>query len=161
MVFVITGSIPSKKNQLIAVVDRVDAFKFLNTLPATITKKDCVTALFKTFSRIKNAPAYEKWETETVEVLQNQLRSWQPAAERNGIVFPVPTATVVTKFYWTGKYRRDNSNKTEGLHDALVRANIIADDSYQVMPDTSQGARNYTEEIVKNMAVIYVTVPIP
>jgi hypothetical protein len=67
---------------------------------------------------------------------------------------------VAIKFYWKGKYRRDNSNKSEGLHDALVKAHIIADDSDRVMPDTSQCARDYSEEILESMAVIYITASI-
>jgi len=160
MVFIVTGKIPSKKNELVAVVDRVDAFKYLNTLPAIITKKEAVTALFKTFARIKNAKTYEEWEATTVELFKEQQKIFQPAAKKNGIIFPISRATVTTKFYWKGKYRRDNSNKSEGLHDALVKAQILLDDSDRVIADTSQGARDYSEEIIQSMAVIYITVPI-
>ena len=158
-VFVITGRIPSKKNELVAVVDRTDAFSFLNGLSA-ITKKDCITMLFKTYARIKNSLVYEKWEAETVEILKAQLRVCQPAAEKNGLIFPLTNATITTKFYWKDKHRRDNSNKSEGLHDALVKAHILLDDSDKVIADTSQGARDYSGEVVKSLAVMYVTVPI-
>jgi Holliday junction resolvase RusA-like endonuclease len=160
MVFIMKGRIPSKKNELVAVVDRNDAFQYLKTLPDKVDKKDCITMLFKTFARIKNSLAYEKWEANAVEILKEQQKSFIPAAQRNGIIFPVSKATVVTKFYWKGKYRRDNSNKSEGLHDALVKAHILLDDSDRVMPDTSQGARDYSEEVTESMAVIYITVPI-
>lgn len=160
-VFVIPGKIPSKKNELVAVVDRADAFKYMKSIPgATMTKKEATTMLFKTFGRIKNAKAYEEWEAATVELLTHQLKVFLPAARRHGIIFPISKATVATKFYWKGKYRRDNSNKTEGLNDALVAAKILADDSDRVIPDTSQGARDYSEEITQSMAVIYITVPI-
>lgn len=170
MVFVMTGRIPSKKNELIAIVDRNDAFKCLKedlgSLPedAKISKKQAyhiaITALFKTFGRIKNSPDYDKWESNAVEIFKEQQKVFIPAAQKHGIIFPISKATVVTKFYWKGKYRRDNSNKSEGLHDALVKAHIIADDSDKAMPDTSQGARDYSKEITKSMAVIYITVPI-
>ena len=159
LVFIMTGRIPSKKNELVAVVDRTDAFKFLNGL-TTITKKDCITMLFKTYGRVKNSLAYEEWEKSAVEVFKSQLQVNIPAAKRNGLIFPLTEATIVTKFYWKGKYRRDNSNKSEGLHDALVKAHILADDSDKVIPDTSQGARDYSEEVTESMAVIYITVPI-
>lgn len=160
MVFIVTGRIPSKKNELVSVVDRNDAFAYLKTLPEMVNKKQCVTMLFKTFARIKNSLDYEKWEASTVELLKEQQRVFIPAAIRNNVVFPVSKATVVTKFYWKGKYRRDNSNKSEGIHDALVKAHILLDDSDRVMADTSQGARDYTDEIIESMAVIYITVPI-
>ncbi len=160
MVFIVTGRIPSKKNELVAVVDRIDAFKYLNTLPPTITKKEAVTALFKTFARIKNAVAYEQWESTTVDLFKEQQKVFQSAAQRNGIVFPISKATVSTKFYWKGKYRRDNSNKSEGIHDALVKAGILLDDSDRVISDTAQSARDYSEEVIQSMAVIYITVPI-
>jgi len=62
--------------------------------------------------------------------------------------------------YWKGKYRRDNSIKSEGLHDALIKASVLLDDSDRVMPDTAQHAKDYTGEITESMAVIYVTAPI-
>ena len=158
-VFVLKGQIPSKKNQLVGVVDRADAFEFLNSL-TTYTKKDCITMLFKTYARIKNSKEYEKWEAETVEILKEQLRVNQPAAEKNGIIFPISKASVKTRFYWKGKYRRDNSNKCEGLHDALVKAQVILDDSDKVMPKTGQSAKDYTDEVTESLAVIYVTTSI-
>lgn len=161
MVFVLRGRIPSKKNELVGVVERRDAFEYLKTLPAMVSKKDCITLLFKTWARIKNSLVYEKWEADAVEILKKQQQVFIPAAQKHGIIFPVTKATVVTKFYWKGKYRRDNSNKSEGLHDALVKAHILQDDSDRVMPDTSQGARDYSEEVTESMAVIYITVPIP
>jgi hypothetical protein len=161
LVFIVTGRIPSKKNELVAVVDRVDAFKYLATISGpTITKKEAVTMVFKTFGRIKNAVAYEQWEAATVDIFREQQKVFQSAAHRNGIVFPLSKATVSTKFYWKGKYRRDNSNKSEGLHDALVKAQILLDDSDRVIADTAQSARDYSEEVIQSMAVIYITVPI-
>ena len=63
-------------------------------------------------------------------------------------------------FYWKGKYRRDNSNKSEGLHDALVKACVLLDDCDRVISDTEQHAKDYSEEVTESMAVIYVTTPI-
>lgn len=160
LVFIIKGRIPSKKNELVGVVDRNDAFKYLKTLPSMVSKKECATMLFKTYARIKNSLAYEKWESEAVEILKAQLAQNQKAAQKNGLIFPLSNAAVTVKYYWKGKYRRDNSNKAEGLHDALVKAHILTDDSDKVMPDTSQRARDYTDEVVESLAVIYITTPI-
>lgn len=158
--FTLTKRIPSKKNELVAVVDRSDAFKYLNSLPPTITKNQATTMLFKTFARIKNALAYEKWEQEAVETFRAQLATKQPTAAKRGIIFPVTHASIVTKYYWKGKYRRDNSNKVEGIMDALVKANIILDDSDRVVRDTTQKARDYSGEILESIVMIYVTIPI-
>lgn len=168
MVFVITGRIPSKKNELVAVVERKDAFSYMKAelakLPDMISKKQAAhlatTMVFKAYGKVVNSKAYQEWEAMAVETFKEQLKVFVEAAHRNGIVFPISKATVSVKFYWKGKYRRDNSNKSEGLHDALVAAHILADDSDRVMADTSQGARDYSEEILKSMAVIYITVPI-
>lgn len=159
-VFIVQGRIPSKKNELVGVVDRTDAFAYLNSLTGGITKKDCITMLFKTYARIKNSKDYEKWEEDTVELLKKQLKVNQPAAEKNGVIFPLSKATIKTRFYWKGRYRRDNSNKSEGLHDALVKAEILLDDSDKVMPDTGQKAKDYSNEVVNSLAVIYITTPI-
>lgn len=169
LVFVIQGRIPSKKNELVAVVERKDAFIYMKealaNAPAVIAKSVAAnmitTALFKAYGKVVNSKVYKEWEDAAVELLKEQQKLFIPAAQKHGILFPISKATVAVKFYWKGKYRRDNSNKVEGLHDALVAAHILADDSDRVMPDTSQGARDYSEEILKSMAVIYITVPIP
>lgn len=168
LVFVVTGRIPSKKNELVAVVDRNDAFKMLKdkmtSMPDMIPKKQAanlaISILFKTFGRVVNSKDYQKWESETVEKLKEQLSKNLPAAQNNGLIFPLSKASVAIKFYWKGKYRRDNSNKAEGLHDALVKANIILDDSDKVIPDTSHSAMDYSEEILESIAVMYITTPI-
>lgn len=161
-VFVLTGRIPSKKNDLIAVVDRTDAFAFMREVPGnTLTKAQCVEMIFKTFGRIKNSPKYEAWETAAVETFKNQLSQNLEKAQSLGITFPLSNATIKVKFYWKDKHRRDNSNKSEGIHDALVKAHILQDDSDQVIPDTAAGARNYSEELAKSLAVAYITVPLP
>lgn len=159
-VFIMRGRIPSKKNELVAVVDRNDAFEFLKNLPPMITHQQATTLLFKTFGRVTNSKEYEAWEEGAAEVFRGQLAQNQATAERNGIIFPVPRAVVNVYLYWKGKYRRDNSNKSEGLHDALVKAQVLLDDSDRVMPDTAQHAKDYSEEVTESMAVIYITVPI-
>lgn len=168
LVFVIQGRIPSKKNELVAVVERKDAFEYMKSalaaMPEMISKqqaaKMATTMVFKAYGKVVNSKEYQEWEKWAVETLKEQQKVFIEAAHRNGVLFPISKATVTIKFYWKGKYRRDNSNKSEGIHDALVAANILADDSDRVMPDTSQGARDYSEEILKSMAVIYITVPI-
>lgn len=159
-VFIMRGRIPSKKNELVGVVDRTDAFAYLNSITTPLTKNDCITALFKTYARIKNSLVYEEWEMSAVEVFKEQLAKNQPTAEKNGLVFPLTNAVVNVYLYWKGKYRRDNSNKSEGLHDALVKAHVLLDDSDKVMPNTSQHAKDYSEEVTESMAVIYITTPI-
>ncbi len=159
-VFIMRGRIPSKKNELVAVVDRNDAFEFLKTLPPMINHNQATTLLFKTFGRVKNSKEYEAWEAMAVEVFKDQLSKNQATAEKNGLIFPLSKAVVNVYLYWKGKYRRDNSNKSEGLHDALVKACVLLDDSDRVMPDTAQHAKDYSEEITESMAVIYITTPI-
>lgn len=159
-VFIIRGRIPSKKNELVAVVDRNDAFAFLKTLPPMITHNQAISVLYKTFGRVTNSKEYEKWEAGAVDIFKSQLAKNQATAEKNGLVFPLSKAVVNVYLYWKGKYRRDNSNKSEGLHDALVKACVLLDDSDRVMPDTAQHAKDYTGEITESMAVIYVTAPI-
>ena len=99
-------------------------------------------------------------ENQVVEVFKDQLSKNQATAEKNGLIFPLSKAVVNVYLYWKGKYRRDNSNKSEGLHDALVKACVLLDDSDRVMPDTAQHAKDYSEEITESMAVIYITTPI-
>ena len=162
-VFTIDGRIRSKKNELKAVVDRSDAFKYLNELVRQnrpITPKECTAMLFKTYGRVVNCKEYEAWEADLVKKLISQRDLQQPTAEKNGVIFPVPSAKVKIRYYWANVHRHDNTNKGEGIMDALVKAQIILDDSDKVAPDTSQQSRNYKDEIVNNIVQVYVTVPI-
>lgn len=163
LVFVVTGRIRSKKNELVGVVDRTDAFKLINDKPPghKFTRAEVVAILFKTFARVINSKEYQEWEDGVVEILKDQLQQQQPSASENGLVFPLSKASVKIKFYWNSKHRRDNSNKGEGLHDALVRAHIIEDDSDRVLNPTNAEAGNYTDEVKDSIAVIYVTTPLP
>ena len=159
-VFIMRGRIPSKKNELVAVVDRNDAIEFLKPQPKLITHPQATSLLYKTFGRVVNSKEYQKWEQLAVDTFTEQLKKNQPAAEKNGIVFPLTKAMLNIHFYWKGKYRRDNSNKSEGLHDALVKACVLLDDCDRVISDTEQHAKDYSEEVTESMAVIYVTTPI-
>jgi len=125
-----------------------------------INHQQAATLLYKTFGRVTNSVEYEKWENGAAEIFREQLAQNQATAEKNGLVFPLSKAVVNVYLYWKGKYRRDNSNKSEGLHDALVKACVLLDDSDRVMPDTAQHAKDYTGEVTDSMAVIYVTTPI-
>lgn len=163
LVFMAVGRIRSKKNELVAVVDRSDAFKYLNQLvreKRQITPKECATMLFKTYGRVVNCKEYEQWEDDLVETFKIQLQDQQPMAGKKGVIFPVKKAKVNIRYYWSNHHRHDNSNKSEGIMDALVKAQVIADDSDKVVPDTSQSARNYKDEIVSNIAMIYITIPV-
>ena len=76
LVFVITGRIPSKKNELVAVVDRTEAFKHLKDLGAgktTLTIQECRALLFKTYGRVVNSKDYQEWENKTVDLIKDQL----------------------------------------------------------------------------------------
>mgnify|MGYP001358398055 FL=1 len=102
-VFIIRGRIPSKKNELVAVVDRNDAFAFLKTLPPMITHNQAISLLYKTFGRVTNSKEYEKWEAGAVEIFKSQLAKNQATAEKNGLVFPLAKAVANGYPYWRGK----------------------------------------------------------
>lgn len=160
LVFVLQGQIPSQKNRLISVVDRSEALRLVPKKKKIYTREEVLELLYKTFSKIVNDKDYKEWQESTVEIFKQQLALQQPMAEKKGITFPLSEASIKIRFYWKGKYRRDNSNKSEGIHDALWKAIVINDDCYQTLNPTQAKAGNFTTEIVQNLAVIYLTTPV-
>ena len=82
---------------------------------------------------IKSDDKYGKWEQSAVYQL-NLQKGHFPEVE-----FPIQQCLSIHAiiYYWD-RVGRDNSNVVESIHDALVRAGVIADDNWKVTGPTKQ-----------------------
>lgn len=159
MRFVIPGIIPSKKNSQIALINskRID-----DMLRYTMKKKlkvdeDLIERIHNVKPHIVNANRYVKWEKAVIEDLILQKNTWLQSYQHKGIQFPIRKATISVYHYWKDNIRRDNSNKAEGIHDALVKAGILLDDDYKCLYKTISEADMYSGEILDHLTIFTIT----
>lgn len=108
MIFIINGTIPSKKN----------------------SKRILGRGRIKFIASSEN---YMRWEKKTVLDLINQ---------RNKIkdFKTIQECTIMISIKYPDNRRRDLTNTAEGIMDALVKAEIIKDDNFKVVPFLILGA---------------------
>lgn len=159
--FVIGGIIPSKKNMQIPAFNHRSVYTQIKLHAASqekFSRKTVWTIIRSIQLRILNSNKYQKWEADTKELLIIQAAQWKKSyEEKYGLSFPITRCSIHIRHCWKDRMARDNSNKAEGLHDALVSAGIISDDSYQCLFKTSSEAGCYKDEITDHVTVLYLT----
>lgn len=74
-----------------------------------------------------------KWERAALMDISRQL------GHNHKYKFPIHEIEQITVYLYYGtRHRKDNTNTVESVHDLLVKARIVDDDCWQVMPDTRQ-----------------------
>jgi len=155
--FVITGTVPSKKNNNQSVVVRRDAVEYFNKLFAkssTINKKEALQALKKVYSKIRPNERYEKFVLDQLPVLQYQSSYWAERLRDKGLIFPLSSATMNLRFFMKNRHISDTINKQQSIQDLLIEAKIIANDDYKTLNPIHSAATCYFEEINENITLI-------
>lgn len=159
--FVITGTIPSKKNRQIAAINWKKIYSILVDLFQA--KKLSVVRVFKAIKEVKpyirQSKEFQEWEEAAKQRLIEQAATWANRLRSKGyeLTFPISEASIVIDHYWKENRIRDNSNKVETLHDMLVSAGILAGDNWQCLTPTHADADCYEGEITDHITVIKVT----
>jgi hypothetical protein len=162
--FVLTGTVPSKKNMQVPTINRkainrkIDVFYQANV---NIQAKNFVKwakGLIKDVKPfIRNPEKFRIWEESTKELIVERAKYWKQRYEHEGLIFPITRCSISIYHYWSDNYTRDNSNKAETIHDILVATGIIADDTYQCLFKTESEAECYKGEILDHITEIYIT----
>lgn len=152
---IITGTIPSKKNQLYASTNlpllRGSLYRF------TVVK-DCVDWLqshLKAF--LKNSKRWEDWVEKTKPVLLRQAKAEEKKYRKWGIKLPLDNVSIRVYHYWKDRTARDNSNKFDSIADLLVLCGIIIDDSWVVVGKNESESECYEGEILDHITTIDIT----
>lgn len=158
--FVITGTIPSKKNRQIPSISRPQLYKILERLSnGSIGYKEAIrqTNLVKPF--IRNSKKFKEWHEAKKALVCLQAQTWGDRLKNKGhdILFPISDASISIYHYWKDNVIRDNSNKSETLHDLFVDAGITVDDCWQALTPIHADANLYDGEITDHITEIQIT----
>lgn len=158
--FVVTGKVPSKKNNQQAVTRRKEAAAFLNELFAhrdTITKAEAFAAIKKVSAKMRGNDQYKAFLEEQRPVIEAQRTTWMERLGDKGLIFPISRAAVSIRFYFAQKYRQDSLNKQQSIHDLLKDCKIIVDDDYTCVNPVTADADCFAEDLTENIVVISLT----
>jgi len=156
MTFVLTGTLPSKKNQWVpatnfrAVRNRADKSKTVAEVLAYISE------FIKCYIRPNNK--FKEWEERTKEILVEQAAYYSEKYKKYGILFPIKNSSVAMYCYWRENKARDTINKLESVQDILTDSGIIVADAWQNLNPIHAESECYIDEILQDIVVITLTV---
>lgn len=161
--FVITGKIPSKKNQSQAVVKRKEAREFITNWAKEnkgkpITEKQAASMAHKavglTFAKIMPNLEYNNWVEEQRPIIEKQRLFWINNLQEKGLIFPLTKCTMSIRFYFANDYFIDSISKQESVQDLLTDLNIIQDDNYKVLNPIYTASAQYKDELIYNICLV-------
>lgn len=162
--FVLSGPIPSKKNQKMAYTERKEGFKIIKDRlsgEGMITKlearKIAIDAVWKVHSKIVANEHYKKFLAGQKETILRQMAFWSGRFQERGLIFPLEKASLSMQLHFKGRYVTDTINKLQTLQDLLVDCGVITDDNYKVLNPIHAESACYYEEIVKDISKITLT----
>jgi hypothetical protein len=158
--FVITGTVPSKKNRQRARISWKAAIvkaKEILKAKGSINLADLFTILRALVPYVSPPPAFDEWEKKAIGIVVEQAA--QERLSYPELIFPIGTRCRLKIYhYWADNDVRDNSNKAETLHDVFVKAGIIAGDNWQCLFRNEAEAELYRGEITDHITEISLTV---
>jgi len=157
--FVITGKIPSKKNNSMAVTIRKNAREYLNKISknGTVSLKEAQLAIGKTHSKVRGNKEYQAWVKEQKPIILEQMKTWVDRLQSKGLTFPIQKATMSVRFYFNNNYITDTINKAQSVHDLLVDCRIVQDDNYNVLNPVHYASANYKDELIYSLCFISIS----
>lgn len=158
--FVLSGRIPSKKNNNQAVAVRrkaVDWAKEQQNTGRQPTWNDVYTAIGMVYAKVIGNKEYKVFVEKVKPILQEQSAWWAHKLRCKGLIFPLPKSTMTLRLYHKDRYIVDAVNKQQTIQDVLVEAGIIVDDDTRNFNPVKAAAASYYEEIIENIAFVSLT----
>lgn len=152
--FVLTGTIPSKKNMiwadsniklLLAQVKNYSGPKIIETIEKNI----------KVY--IRNSKKYTDFVEQKKDIILEQARVESSRYSKHEIIYPLSNVSVKVYHYWADNVERDNSNKYDTIIDLFVSCGILSNDCWQVVQKNESEADNYKGEITDHITLIDIT----
>ena len=158
--FVITGKVPSKKNNQQAVCVRKIARdwakkKAKQGIPPSWA--DVHKAISMCSSKMRGNAAYKEFIEKTKPIIHEQMKVWAERLQSKGLYFPIPKATMTLKLHFKNRYITDTVNKQQSIQDLLVDCGVIANDDYNSLNPIVSKSACYYEEIIYDIAFISLT----
>lgn len=158
--FVISGNVPSKKNNQQAVTVRKiarDWAKKMQQSGKQPTWEDVHTAISMTSSKMRGNAKYIDFVKTYKPIIQEQMKDWSARLGDKGLVFPLSKATMTLRLYFKNRYITDTVNKQQTIQDLLVECGVIANDDYRTLNPILSKSACYYEEIIDDIAFISIT----
>lgn len=158
--FVITGKIPSKKNnqQAVAVRKHARAWaieKSKKNIPPTW--KDVHIGIGKVFGKVRANIEYNNFLEKIRPEIHKQSSFWVAQLSKKGLTFPLQKSTLSLRLYFKDRYVSDTVNKQQTIQDVLVHCGIIANDDYKSLNPIHSASACYFEELTNDIAFISLT----
>ena len=151
--FILTGKIPSKKNNQMSVAVRKFARQWLNK-QIHVGRKEAAHAVSMCKSKVRPNAEYQSWVERMKPVLHEQSAWWSKKLEHRNLVFPLKKATLSLRLYFKDRYVTDTVNKQQSIQDLLVAAGIIENDDYKTINPIHSASASFYEEIIHDIAFI-------
>lgn len=157
--FVLTGKIPSKKNNQQAVAVRKFARSWANeqALSRPASWADVHKAIGMVFGKMRGNKDYKDFLDKVRPILQEQSAYWAKQLAHKELIFPLKKSTLSLRLYFKDRYVTDTVNKQQTIQDILQDCCIIANDDYKSLNPIHSASANYYKEIVKDIAAITLT----
>jgi hypothetical protein len=175
--FVLTGSIPAKKNNQVTVqsFQAADAFAeqcFQENHKAGLGYVMTPAQLFGykndkgekvpgykdlVSSYIVPSGRHQKWHAKAKEAISAQMAAQLPIIQKRGLIYPLTNVSFTVYHEWKDLIIRDLGNRWESLADLFVDAQLIMDDSDRVINPITIGSGVYKDEITQHTTVINLT----
>ena len=157
--FILTGKIPSKKNnqQAIAVRKHARAWANETSKQRSATWADVHKAIGMVFGKMRGNAAYKEFLEKVRPILQEQSAYWVKQLAHKDLIFPLKKSTLSLRLYFKDRYVTDTVNKQQTIQDILQDCCIIANDDYKSLNPIHSASASYYEEVVKDIAAITLT----
>lgn len=155
LTFVLTGTVPSKKNMQVPAINKKQIAKIIRSYDK-ITD-NLVNEVLSVKSKILNSQTFQDWEEWAGAEIHLQSLQWVKKYKKYNFTYPIKKASISIYHYWADNNIRDNSNKMESINDLLVKQNIICDDTWATLSPVLADADCYKGEIRDHVTEITVT----
>lgn len=156
--FVIKGRVPSKKNNQQAIAVRKEAYEYINDLfkdgVTAVTKPQVIAAVKKVHAKMRGNDQYKEFLEAQRPIIEAQRQVWVERLQDKGLIFPLSSASLNIRFYFSQRYRQDSVNKQQSIQDLLKDCYIIQDDDYTCINPITAEADCYYEEIKENLTFV-------
>jgi len=151
--FILTGKIPSKKNNQMSVAVRKFARQWLKK-QVHVGRKEADRAISMCKSKVRPNSEYQAWVEKMKPVLHEQSSWWADRLKDRNLTFPLKKSTLSLRLYFKDRYVTDTVNKQQSIQDLLVAASIIANDDYKSLNPIHSASASFYEEIIHDVAFI-------
>lgn len=157
--FILTGKIPSKKNNQQAIAVRKHARAWANEQAKLRqpTWADVHKGIGMVFGKMRGNAAYKEFLEKVRPILQEQSAYWVKQLAHKDLIFPLKKSTLSLRLYFKDRYVTDTVNKQQTIQDVLQDCCIIQNDDYKSLNPIHSASASYYEEVVKDIASITLT----